>query len=281
MISVANKKKKEDKIRQKICTQLTSKPSASGRNPRSACDVWKKRMSSPLGTETWSTIMTESFSCIHIQTDFMTVNSLMVKQTQSQSNRWRWRCLLWYVLHYELWMMNHKDSILLQFSLGLVTTKFIDTKSLSREPGGYKCKTAIWDIYNLCALDAVICKKLQRNFNGLEAEKGRKKSLSWLFAPFFSVNHFYTKRKIKSFWYLTNSAIEPVITEKKGISSFYFNALLISWLGSHELHSEAWAVAGNAVRFGQQRHIISIDQCPSTQNRWRLIIHFSNNPTVN
>lgn len=182
MISVANKK---DKTRQKTRTQLTSKPSASGRNPQSACDVWKKHMSSLLGTKTCSSIMTKSFSCIHIQTDFMRVNSLTVKQTQSQSNRWRWICLLWYVLHYELWMMNHKDSILLQFSLGLVTTKFIDTKSLSREPGGYKCKTAIWDIYNLCALDVVICKKLQRNFNGLEAEKGGKNLWVGCLPPFF------------------------------------------------------------------------------------------------
>lgn len=119
-------------------------------------------------------ITTKSFPCINIQTNFMAVNSLMLKQTQSKSNTWRWRCLLWHVLHYELWMMNHRESILVQFSLGLVTTKFIDTKSVSREPGGYKCKTAIWDIHNLCALDVVICKKLQRNFNGLEAERERK-----------------------------------------------------------------------------------------------------------
>lgn len=43
--------------------------------------------------------------------------------------------------------MNHTDSILLQFSLGLVTTKFIDTKSVSREPGGYKCKTATYETF--------------------------------------------------------------------------------------------------------------------------------------
>lgn len=69
-------------------------------------------------------------------------------------------------------MINHRESILLQFSLALVTTKFIDTKSVSREPGGYNCKTAILDIHNLCAFDVVICKKLHRNFNGLEAENG-------------------------------------------------------------------------------------------------------------
>lgn len=73
---------------------------------------------------------------------------------------------------------------------------------------------------------------------------------------------------MKTFWYLTNSAIEPENTEeKKGISSFYFNALLIRWLGSHELHYEAKAVASNIVQFSQQRSAISIDQCPSTQNR--------------
>lgn len=129
--------------------------------------------------------MTKSFSCINIQTDCLTVNSLMVKQTQSQSNTWRWRCLLWHVLHYELWMMNHRESVLLQFSLGLVTTKFIDTKSVSREPGGYKCKTAIWDIHNLCALDVVICKK---NFRGILMGlrlRGERKIFEMVVWPFF------------------------------------------------------------------------------------------------
>lgn len=123
-----------------------------------------------------------------------------------------------------------------------------------------------------------------KNFRGILMGlrlRREEKIFELVVCPLFSVNHFYTKRKIKSFWYLTNSAIEPVITEKKGISSFYFNALLILWLGSRELRSEVYAVAGNAVQFGQQRNIISIDQCPSTQNRWRLIIHFSDNPTVN
>lgn len=128
----------------------------------------------PAGYPTCSPILTQSFSCVNIQTDFMTLYSLIVQQIQSQSNTWRWICLLRHVPHYELWMMNHRESILLQFSLALVTTKFIDTKSVSREPGGYKCKTAIWDIHNLCAFDVVICKKLQRNFNGLEAERGER-----------------------------------------------------------------------------------------------------------
>lgn len=108
--------------------------------------AWKKAVSHP-GVRTRGAIMTKSDSCINIQTDLMTVNSLMAKQTQSHGNWWRWRCLLWYVLHYELWVMNHTDSILLQFSLGLVTTKFIDTKSVSREPGGYKCKTATYETF--------------------------------------------------------------------------------------------------------------------------------------
>lgn len=172
MITVAEKNRKEKP--RTWALSWPPNPSASWRNPRLACDVWKKHMSSLLGFQMCSPIMTKSFSRINIKTNFMTVNSLMVKQTQSQSNTWRWRCLLWHVLHYELWMMNHRESILLQFSLGLVTTKFIDTKSVSREPGGYKCKTAIWDIHNLCTLDVVICKKLQRNFNGLEAEKREK-----------------------------------------------------------------------------------------------------------
>lgn len=37
-----------------------------------------------LGIQTCSAFMTES--CMNIKTDFMTVNSLMVKQTHSQSN---------------------------------------------------------------------------------------------------------------------------------------------------------------------------------------------------
>lgn len=136
----------------------------------------------------------------------MTVYSFMAKQSLSQSNTWRWRCLLWHVLHYEQWKMNYVESVLLQFSLGLVTTKFIDTKSVSREPGGYKCKTAIWDIHNLCALDVVICKKkkkkkLQRNFNGFKAERREQNLWDGCLAPFFSLaNHFHTKRKMKSFW---------------------------------------------------------------------------------
>lgn len=158
----------------------------------------------------------------------------MAKQTQSPCNTWRWKSLLWHVLHYELRMINQRESILLQFSLPLVTTEFTDTKSVSREPGGYKCKTAIWDIHNLCAFDVVICKKLQRNFNGLEAENGEKNLWGGCLAIFFCSKSLLHQRKIKSFWNL-NSAIEPVITEKRRISSSYFNALLICWLGSHKL----------------------------------------------
>lgn len=121
----------------------------------------KNRVTPPPGTKT--TLLWQSQSRACIQGDIMTVNSLMLRWTWSSSNRWRCRCLLQLVLHYELWLMNHRGSALLQFSLGLVTTKFIDTKSGSREPGGYKCKTAaIWDIYNLCALDVLICKKKKK-----------------------------------------------------------------------------------------------------------------------
>lgn len=185
----------------------------------------------------------------------------MVKQTQSQSNTWRWRCLLWHVLHYELWMMNHIESILLQFSLALVTTKFIDTKSVSREPGGYKCRTAIWDIHNLCAFDVVICKKLQRNFNGLEAER-EKKSLRWLFGLFFFfLNHFYTKRKIKKFWNLTNSVTECVIMERGEfhllISMFYWSGGLV--LISSITWPEQWpATLSNSVNKGKQFPLINV-----------------------
>lgn len=143
----------------------------------------------------------------------------MVKQTQSWRNTRRARCILRHVLHYKLWMMNHRESILLQFSFTLVTTKFIDTKSVSREPGGYKCKTAIWDIHNLCAFDVVICKKkkkLQRNFNGVEAEQ-EEKSLRWLFGPFFPTESLLHRKenKKKSFWNLTNSVIECNHWEKR------------------------------------------------------------------
>lgn len=167
-----------------------------------------------------------------------------------------------------LWALNDESERqhITPISLGLVTTKFIDTKSVSREPGGYKC-TAIWDIYNLCTLDVVICKK---NFRGILMGlrlRREEKIFKMVVCPLFSVNHFYTKRKMKSFWYLTNSAIEPVIIEKKRISSFYFNSLLIWWLGSHELYYMAHTVASNTVQFSQQRSTISIDQCPSTQNR--------------
>lgn len=77
-------------------------------------------------------------------------------------------------------------------------------------------------------------------------------------------------RKMKTFWYLTNSAIEAAITEEKkgGISSFLFQCLIDpAGSASHELHYEAKAVAGNTVQSSQQRDAISIDQCPSTQNR--------------
>lgn len=53
---------------------------------------------------------------------------------------------------------------------------------------------------------------------------------------FLRVNYFYTKRKMKSFGYLRNSSIETVITEKKRISSFYPNGLLIMCPASHQLH---------------------------------------------
>lgn len=185
----------------------------------------------------------------------------------------RWKCLLWPVLYYGLWMINHTESTLLQFCLALVTTKFIDTKSVSREPGGYKSKTAIWDIHNLCAFDVVICKKLLKNFNGLQAEKGERIFWAGCLAFFYS-DLLLNQKKNKNFWNITNSGIELVITEKRGISSFYFNVLLISWLGSHMLHYSDRAVAGNSVQSSQQRKAISIDQCPATRNRWRLIIHF-------
>lgn len=96
----------------------------------------------------------------------------------------------------------------------------------------------IWDIYNLCALDVVICKKLQRNFNGLEAKRGRGKKNLWYgcLLPFLRVNHFYTKRKMKSFGYLRNSSIETVIIEKRRISSFYSDGLLIMCPASYKLH---------------------------------------------
>lgn len=55
--------------------------------------------------------------------------------------------------------------------------------------------------------------------------------------------------------------------EKGGISSSYFNALSIWWLGSHKLHYAARAVANNIVQFSQQRKVISIDQRPSAQSR--------------
>lgn len=254
-----------------MCTQLTSKDFCNSKKAPARLWCLEEAYVIPAGYPNVYPIMTKSFPPrINIQTDFMAVNSLMLKQTQSKSNTWRWGCLLWHALHYELWMMNHGESILVQFSLGLVTTKFIDTKSVSREPGGYKCKTAIWDIHNLCALDVVICKKLQRNFNGLEAERLRKifEMVVWLFFFFFHPeNHFCTKRKTESFLNLTNLAIEPVIIEKKGISSSYFNALLIWCLGSHKLHYMAQAVAGTDVQFSQQRRAISIDQCPSARNR--------------
>ena len=32
-----------------------------------------------------------------------------------------------------------------------------DTKSVLKEPGGYMCKTAMWNIHNLCVFDVVIC----------------------------------------------------------------------------------------------------------------------------
>lgn len=140
--------------------------------------------------------------------------------------------------------MNHRGSALLQFSLGLVTTKFIDTKSVSREPGGYKCKTAaVWDIYNLCALDVLICKKKKKrkNFRGilmglkLRRRREKKKSLGLVVCPSTpqktpQSKSLYTTRKMKTFWFLTNSAIEAAIMEKNKTGNFiffYFNALLI------------------------------------------------------
>lgn len=100
----------------------------------------------------------------------------------------------------------------------------------------------IWDIYNLCALDVVICKK---NFWGilmglrLRGEGGKKIFDMVVCSPLKKkkrVNHFYTKRKMKSFGSLRNSTIEPVITEKKRISSFYSEVLLIMCPSSHQLH---------------------------------------------
>lgn len=159
--------------------------------------------------------------------------------------------------------MNHRDSTLLQFSLGLVTTKFIDTKSVSREPGGYKCKTAIWDIYNLCALDVVICKK---NFRGILMglkPRRRKKSLSCLFAPPHPPSKsLSTTRKMKTFWYLTNSAIEPAITEKK--REFHLFISMPYWSGGLVLMSsitrpKQWpATLSNSVNKGVLFPLINV-----------------------
>lgn len=61
-----------------------------------------------------------------------------------------------------------------------------------------------------------------------------------------------------------NAATEPIIIDKKGISSSYFNALSICLPGSHKPHYMAHRVAGNTVQFSQQRNTIPIDQCLPT-----------------
>lgn len=69
---------------------------------------------------------------------------------------------------------------------------------------------------------------------GLKLRRRRKKKIIFglgCLPPFPTPSKsLYTTRKMKTFWFLTNSAIEAAITEKRGISSFfffYFNALLI------------------------------------------------------
>lgn len=195
----------------------------------------------------------------------MTVNSLMVKQTQSQSNTWRWICWLWHVLHYELWMINHRESILLQFSLALVTTKFIDTKSVSREPGGYKCKTAIWDIHNLCAFDVVICKKkLQRNFNGLEAEKGEKNLWDGCLALFFPSESLLHQKENKKF--LESNKFSHWACNHWEKKEFHLLISMLYWSGGSVLISsitwpEQWpatATLSNSVNKGKLFPFINV-----------------------
>lgn len=134
-------------------------------------------------------------------------------------------------------------------------------------------------------------KKLQRNFNELEAEKekGEKKSLGLVVCPFRlhpPSKSLYTTRKMKTFWFLTNSAIEAAITEKIRENFiffffYYFNALLI------RLARFSWAPLWGQSS-GQQH-------CPiqSTKGRyfhWSMSVHtkqieidntLQQNPTVN
>lgn len=96
----------------------------------------------------------------------------------------------------------------------------------------------------------------------------------------------YTTRKMKTFCYLTNSAIEGAITEKRKRKAEFHLFLFQCRIdpvgpGSHELHYEAKAVAGNTVQSSQQRAAISIDQCPSTQKQIEIDNTLQQNPTVN
>lgn len=71
---------------------------------------------------------------------------------------------------------------------------------------------------------------------GLRLRREGKKSLIWLFAPFFKSKSLLHQKENEKFGYLRNSTTEPEITEKEKISSFYSDVLLIMCPSSHELH---------------------------------------------
>lgn len=78
------------------------------------------------------------------------------------------------------------------------TFTLTQTGAVFKEPGGYNCKTAMWNIYNLWCIWYGDMYKLQRNFNKAQAIKVKKKKKNFVMGCFhFLRNYFCRKKKLQ------------------------------------------------------------------------------------
>lgn len=105
---------------------------------------------------------------------------------------------------------THKHMYLQTFTL-------IQTGAVFKEPGGYNCKTAMWNIYNLWCIWCGDMYKLQRNFNKAQAIK--KKLCEGLFSLFKEL--FLPKEKVAMRSLDSSNTTSFHWGKKKVISSFF------------------------------------------------------------
>lgn len=95
----------------------------------------------------------------------------------------------------------------------------------------------IWDIYNLCALDVVICKKNFRGIlMGLRLWGEGKKSLIWLFAAFFKSKSLLHQKENEKFGVSKRFQHWDSNHREKENFIFLFRWFIDHVSASHQLH---------------------------------------------